>query len=324
MKQKTMLGLWLENNELSLRDDLPVPIPETGEALIHVNLAGICSTDLELVRGYYPFTGIPGHEFVGTVVLAPGNDEWIGERVVGEINITCGNCEDCLAGRPTHCINRTVLGILNHDGAFAEYLVLPIRNLHKVPSQIPDTSAVFTEPLAAALEIQQQIHIKPGTKTLVVGAGRLGQLIAQSLAITSCDLNVVARYPGQIEILQKSRIKTISENAVEKRKYDIVIEATGSQSGFALARKAIHPRGTIVLKSTYKGNININLSSIVVDEINMIGSRCGPFGPAIKLLEKKLVDPAALISNQYPLHQVIEAFDQATKKGVLKVLVTMQ
>jgi threonine dehydrogenase-like Zn-dependent dehydrogenase len=317
-----MLGLWLENNKLSLRNDIPIPTPEDGEALIKVNLAGICSTDLELVRGYYPFTGILGHEFVGEVISAPKHHEWIGKRVVGEINITCGKCDDCLAGRPTHCINRTVLGILNHNGAFAEYLILPIRNLHEIPNQTPDTAAVFTEPLAAALEIQQQIHITPETNVLVVGAGRLGQLIAQSLAITSCDLSVVARYPNQIKILQNNLIKTISENDVKARKYDLVIEATGSQSGFALARKAIHPRGTIALKSTYKGNINVSFSSIVVDEINLVGSRCGPFPPAIRLLEKIAIDTSPLISKQFPLSQALEAFDLASKKGTFKVLLT--
>ena len=322
MAQNTMLGLWLEDNQLSLRNDIPIPAPGDGEALIKVNLAGICSTDLELVRGYYPFTGILGHEFVGEVVSAPKHDEWIGKRVVGEINITCGKCDDCLAGRPTHCINRTVLGILNHNGAFAEYLILPVRNLHEIPNQTPDTAAVFTEPLAAALEIQHQIHIPPETNVLIVGAGRLGQLIAQSLAITSCNLSVVARYPNQIKTLQKNQIKTISENNVKARKYDLAIEATGSQSGFALARKAVHPRGTIVLKSTYKGNINVNFSSIVVDEINLVGSRCGPFPPAIRLLEKKAIDTSSLISKQFPLSQAIEAFDQAAKKGTFKVLIT--
>ena len=242
-KEQKMKGVWLENNRITLRNDLPIPSVSKGEALIKVYQAGICATDLELVRGYYPFTGIPGHEFVGEVIEAPDNEKWIGKRVVGEINITCGKCEDCLAGRPTHCKNRKVLGILNHHGAFAEYLTLPISNLHVVPTSIENDAAVFTEPIAAALEIQQQVHIPPNSSVLVVGAGRLGQLISQTLRLTGCNLEVVARYPDQISILENLGIKTISEDSVLLRHYDIVIEATGSQGGFTLARKAIHPRG---------------------------------------------------------------------------------
>ena len=321
-KEQKMKGVWLENNRITLRNDLPIPSVSKGEALIKVYQAGICATDLELVRGYYPFTGIPGHEFVGEVIEAPDNEKWIGKRVVGEINITCGKCEDCLAGRPTHCKNRKVLGILNHHGAFAEYLTLPISNLHVVPTSIENDAAVFTEPIAAALEIQQQVHIPPNSSVLVVGAGRLGQLISQTLRLTGCNLEVVARYPDQISILENLGIKTISEDSVLLRHYDIVIEATGSQGGFTLARKAIHPRGTIVLKSTYKGNINVNFSGIVVDEITLIGSRCGPFSPALRLLEKKEINPTVLISDRYPLDSAVEAFERASKPGVFKVLLS--
>ncbi len=315
-----MKALWLENNQISLRD---IPLPnKPNEALIKIRKAGICSTDLELVKGYYPYTGVLGHEFVGEVVDAP-EKSWIGQRVVGEINAVCGKCEACLNGRPTHCENRTVLGIANRDGVFAEYTTLPIENLYRVPDSVSDEMAVFTEPLAAALEIQQQIQIKPADRVLLVGAGRLGQLIAQTLALTGCDLHVAARHSYQKDMLSARGIRSIAEADIQPRKWDIVVEATGSPDGFNLARKAIRPRGTLVMKSTYKGEMNVNFSSIVVDEINIIGSRCGPFAPALRLLEKREVDPTVLISAQYKLGEVLKGFDHAAQSGVLKVLIEM-
>ncbi|HXD11463.1 MAG TPA: alcohol dehydrogenase catalytic domain-containing protein, partial [Anaerolineales bacterium] len=203
-----MRALWLENNQIGLRDVSQPRKPH--EALIKIRKAGICSTDLELVKGYYPYTGILGHEFVGEVV---GADEvaWVGQRVVGEINAVCNACEQCLNGRPTHCENRTVLGIINRDGSFAEYTTLPLANLHRVPDTVPDEMAVFTEPLAAALEIQEQIQIEPNDRVLLIGAGRLGQLIAQTLALTGCDLRVVARHKRQQDLLNKRGIRIIAE-----------------------------------------------------------------------------------------------------------------
>lgn len=313
-----MKSLWLENNKIDLRD---VPQPQKpNEALVKIRKAGICSTDLELVRGYYPYTGILGHEFVGEVVKAD-DASWIGQRVVGEINAVCGECEQCLNGRPTHCENRTVLGIVNRDGIFAEYTSLPIANLHKVPASVPDEMAVFAEPLAAALEIQEQISIQPGDRVLLVGAGRLGQLIAQTLALTSCDLRVVARHPRQQDLLTARGIRLINEADVQKWRWDVVVEATGSPSGFALARRAIRPRGTLVLKSTYKGEMSVDFSSIVVDEINIIGSRCGPFEPALRLMEERQVDPTVLIDAEYPLTEAVKAFERAAQPGALKVVV---
>lgn len=313
-----MKSLWLENNKIDLRD---VPQPQKpNEALVKIRKAGICSTDLELVRGYYPYTGILGHEFVGEVVKAD-DASWIGQRVVGEINAVCGECEQCLNGRPTHCENRTVLGIVNRDGIFAEYTSLPIANLHKVPASVPDEMAVFAEPLAAALEIQEQISIQPGDRVLLVGAGRLGQLIAQTLALTSCDLRVVARHPRQQDLLTARGIRLINEADVQKWRWDVVVEATGSPSGFALARRAIRPRGMLVLKSTYKGEMSVDFSSIVVDEINIIGSRCGPFEPALRLMEERQVDPAVLIDAEYPLTEAVKAFERAAQPGALKVVV---
>ena len=322
-----MRALWLENNKISLRD---VAQPhKDNEALIKIRKAGICSTDLELVKGYYPYTGILGHEFVGEVVslnsthLPQGDGQRVkeGDSVVGEINAVCNECEQCLNGRRTHCEDRTVLGIVNRNGTFAEFTTLPIANLHRVPASVPDEMAVFTEPLAAALEIQQQVQINPTDRVLLVGAGRLGQLIAQTLALTGCDLRVVARHAHQQELLQRRGIKIIAEEDIKPWRWDIVVEATGSPGGFSLARQAVRPRGTLVLKSTYKGEINVNFSSIVVDEINIIGSRCGPFEPALRLMESKQVDPTVLIMDEFELTDALKAFERATESGVLKVLV---
>jgi threonine dehydrogenase-like Zn-dependent dehydrogenase len=314
-----MKALWLESNQVFLRD-LPQP-RKPNEALIKIRKAGICSTDLELVKGYYPYTGILGHEFVGEVMEAE-DDSWIGQRVVGEINVVCNQCEQCLNGRSTHCEKRTVLGIVNRDGTFAEFTTLPIANLHRVPDSVPDEMAVFTEPLAAALEIQEQINIKPTDRVLLIGAGRLGQLIAQTLALTGCDLRVVARHAHQRDLLSARGIRVISEEKIQPWRWDIVVEATGSPDGFALARKAIRPRGTLVMKSTYKGELSVNFSSIVVDEINIIGSRCGPFKPALRLMESRQVDPMVLIANEFKLEDALKAFERAAQAGVLKVLIS--
>jgi len=315
-----MQALWLENNNISVRD---VSVPDAkDEALIKTRKAGICSTDLELVKGYYPYTGILGHEFIGDVIDAP-DKSWIGKRVVGEINAVCGKCEACLNGRRTHCENRTVLGIVNRDGVFAEYTTLPLENLHHVPDSVPDEMAVFTEPLAAALEIQQQVQIKPTDRVLLIGAGRLGQLIAQTLALTGCNLCVLARHQKQKQLLTARGIKIISEDEIQSGKWDIVVEATGSSGGFEIARKAIRPRGTLVMKSTYKGELNINFSSIVVDEITIIGSRCGPFEPALRLMEKGAVDPTPLIETEYEMSDALKAFERAAQPGTLKVLLNL-
>ena len=312
-----MQSLWLEDQNLSIRD-IPRPsIP--GEALLRVRLAGICGTDLELVRGYYPFTGVPGHEFVGEVVGSP-DPSWIGKRVVGEINAVCGDCEQCKHGRPTHCEKRTVLGITNRDGVHAEYTCLPLANLHVVPENVSDEAAVFTEPLAAALEIQEQVHLQPTDRVLLIGAGRLGQLIAQTLALTGCDLRVLARHPHQQALLKNRGIKLISETDIQLRYWDVVVEATGSPSGFGLARQAIRPRGTLVLKSTYRGELSLNMSPFVVDEITILGSRCGPFAPALRLLERGEVDPTVLIAERFPLSRGVEAYKTAKKPGILKVI----
>ncbi|GAB4417051.1 MAG: alcohol dehydrogenase catalytic domain-containing protein [Anaerolineales bacterium] len=312
-----MKALWLENKRVDLRDT-PQPAPP-GEALIRVRKAGICSTDLELVKGYYPYTGVLGHEFVGEVVACE-DESWLGQRVVGEINVTCRACEECKSGRASHCEKRTVLGIVNRDGTFAEYTSLPTSNLHRVPASVPDEMAVFTEPLAAALEIQQQIQVQPNDRVLLIGAGRLGQLIAQTLALTGCGLRVVARHTYQKDILKARGIQAITEDDVQAQRWDIVVEATGSPGGFSLARQAVRPRGTLVMKSTYKGEMSVDFSSIVVDEITIVGSRCGPFAPALRLLAQKAVDPTVLIAAEFRLDDGLQALEKAAQPGVLKVL----
>ena len=315
-----MDAVWLEDQILSLRQDVPIPVPGTGEALIQVRLAGICSTDLELVRGYYPFAGIPGHEFVGSVVSSPGDPSWMDKRVVGEINIACGECETCRSGLRRHCERRKALGIHDWNGAFADYLVLPLGNLHLVPEGVPDETAVFTEPLAAAGEILEQVDIRSTDRVLVIGAGRLGQLVAMVLRQTGCQLEVLTRYPKQQDLLARLDIQTLVEDGLASRKYDLIIEATGSPDGFELASKLIKPRGVIILKSTYKGDGKVNFSSTVVNEVSLIGSRCGPFAPALKLISEGRINPRSLIDATYPLAQGIAAFEHASRPGVLKVL----
>jgi len=312
-----MLGIWLENKQLSLRADLPIPTPPEGEALIRVLKAGICATDGALVRGYYPYTGILGHEFVGIV---ESEGKWKGKRVCGEINAACGKCEQCLNGRRTHCDNRTVLGIVNRHGAFAEYLTLPFENLHPVPDSVSDDEAVFAEPLAAALEIQQQIQVKPTDRVIILGDGKLGLLCAQTLALTGCNLLVLGRHRSKLDILSARGIRTAFADDAPKHRADIVVECAGKPESFELARKWVRPRGTIILKSSYVGAVSADLASIMVNEITVLGSRCGPFAPALDLLARKLVDVKSLIHARYPLREGVAAMEKAQERGVLKVM----
>jgi threonine dehydrogenase-like Zn-dependent dehydrogenase len=311
----------LLDRRLRIAEDYPTPEPLPGEALIHVSIAGICNTDLELLQGYMQFRGIPGHEFVGVVERAPGVEEWVGRRVVGEINVACGACPTCRAGRPTHCPHRTTLGIAGRDGAFAEYLVLPVRNLHLVPDSLPDEVAVFTEPLAAACEILQQVHVCPTDRAIVLGDGKLGLLCAQVLALTGCDLLVVGRHQEKLDIAAQRGIPTAQEDGAIETAADLVVEATGRPEGYAAARCLVRPRGTVVLKSTYHGALDADLTMAVVDEIALVGSRCGPFAPALRLLERRLVDVLSLIHARYSLAAAQAAFDHAARTGTLKVLI---
>ncbi len=315
-----MRGLRLDADP-RLYHDLPRPMPHPGEALVRVRQAGVCGTDLAMLRGYVPFRGIMGHEFVGEIAAAPDAPERIGQRVVGEINITCGCCDPCRAGRPTHCRQREVLGIRGRDGAFADYLRLPLVNLHPLPEAVADDAAVFTEPLAAALQITRQVHIDPTVRVLVVGAGRLGQLIARVLRLTGCHLAVAARRERQRLLLADVGIPWLAEDAVPAGHFDIAVEASGAPGGLTLARRALRAGGTLVLKSTYAGEVLVDLAGLVVDEITVIGSRCGPFLPALRLLAAGLVDPTPLIDARFPLSQAEAALRRAAEPGVLKVLI---
>ena len=317
-----MRAVWLEDGKLRIRDDVPVPEPPDGEVLVRVLAAGICNTDIELTRGYYPYKGILGHEFVG--VVDDGPEHLVGKRVVGEINAVCGDCGTCREGRPTHCERRTVLGIVNRDGAFAEYLTLPAANLYVVPEEVSTDAATFVEPLAAALEIQEQIAVGANERVLVVGDGKLGQLIAQTLALTGCKLLVVGRHGAKLGLLADRDIPTGSADSVAKGAFDLAVECTGNPDGFALARNGLRPRGTLIMKSTYAGELSFDASSLVVDEITLVGSRCGPFPPAIRLLAEGRVDVEPLIQARYPLLDAVAAFEQARAPGVLKVLLNIE
>ena len=316
-----MKAIWLENKIARLRDDLPVPTIGAGEALIKVNLAGVCSTDLEMVKGYYPFTGVMGHEFTGMVEEAPDAPEWLGKRVAGEINIVCGKCEACCNGRSTHCANRQTLGIHNYDGVFAEYVRLPIANLHAVPDALADEQAVFTELVAAALEVTEQVHLQPTDRVVVVGAGRLGLLIAQALKLTGCDLTVVVRRPEPARLLDAWGIRSAYATELQDKEADVVVEVTGSAQGFATSRRLVRPRGRVVLKSTFAGDVSVDLSSLVVDEVTLTGSRCGPFAPALRLMEAGAIQTQPLITATYPLEEGLQALEHAARPGTLKVLI---
>jgi len=312
------------DGELSLRD-LPVPQPRPGEALIRMSHAGICNTDLEIIQGYMGFRGVLGHEFVGQVE-ACDDSSWIGKRVVGEINLPCGQCEFCRSGMGNHCPTRTVLGIHNKDGAFAEYLTLPLKNLHPVPDSVSDLDAVFTEPLAAALEILEQVPVKKFKQCVVLGDGKLGQLIARVLKPHCPGLTVVGKHEPKLALLRQAGIATQSLEEISGRlptpadKPDLVIEATGSPAGLGLALQLIRPRGTIVLKSTFHGQAPLNLTPVVVDEVTLIGSRCGPFAKALDLLASGRLDLKPLISRVMPLEQGPQAMKQAGERETLKII----
>jgi threonine dehydrogenase-like Zn-dependent dehydrogenase len=315
-----MKALWLQDLQAAYLQDVPIPQPGPDEALVRVRLAGICSTDLEMVRGYYPYTGVMGHEFVGEVTTAPDAQAWVGRRVAGEINIGCGVCPACRRGRKSHCERRQVIGLRGHDGVFAEYLALPTANLHAVPDSVADEAAVFTEPLAAALEIQEQVPVGPGQRVLVIGAGRLGLLVARTLAAAGCELAVLARSPRPQAILAEWGIRVVSAQEVAAESLDLVVEVSGSPQGFEIAARAVRPEGTIVLKSTYAGPAAVDLSRLVVNEVRVVGSRCGPFAAALRELASGWVNPRPLIEAVYPLENGLEALAHAARPGALKVL----
>lgn len=298
--------------------DLPEPELVAGEAVIRPFLAGICATDLHITRGYMGYQGVLGHEFVG-VVEACADRAWIGRRVVGEINAACHACATCRRGDVSHCPNRTTLGIDRRNGTMADCVSLPIANLYEVPDTVADEQAVFAEPLAAALEIVERCHIRPTERAIVVGDGKLGLLVAQVLRLTGCELQVLGRHPERWAVLGRQDIAATADVAIlEPAIWDVVIDCTGSPSGLGIARSLVRPRGRLVLKSTFHGTSPLDLSRLVVDEVELIGSRCGPFAPALRLLERGLIDTAALIDARFALDDAVAAFGMAD--GRLKVL----
>ncbi len=320
MKAIIFDGQPADQRQLRLTDDYADPQPPPGEVRIRTTLVGICNTDLEILRGYADFQGVPGHEFVGVVDQAE-DPALLGRRVVGEINASCGVCPTCCAGRPTHCPSRTALGIRGRDGVLAEYFTLPARNLHLIPDNVSDDVAVFTEPLAAACQILDQVHVRPTDRVVVLGDGKLGLLVSQVLALTGCHLTAVGRHPEKLALLAAQGIPTQLGDEDLAGNVDLVVECTGRSEGFETARRLIRPRGTLVLKSTYHGLVQADLSRLVVDEIHLVGSRCGPFPPALRLLARNLVDVASLIEATYPLDEALTAFEHAGRRGTLKVLV---
>lgn len=322
MLNKKMKALRFENNQLKLAE---IARPDPGsEALIRLTKTGICNTDLEIVRGYAGFSGTIGHEFVGVVEESAAKN-WIGKRVVGEINAGCGACERCRKGDARHCPNRTVLGIHGRDGAHAEFLTLPVQNLLEVPAAVTDEQAVFVEPLAAAFGITEQVGIAENTRVAVIGDGKLGILCAFALSLKSKNVILIGKHREKLSVAAKRNIEGILLNDAAKlnRSFDTVVEASGSESGFATALDLLKPRGKMVLKSTFQGRTNLEMWRVVVDEISVVGSRCGRFAPALELLEKRLIAVEDLISGEFPLSEGVEAMNRAAEKGVMKVLLKM-
>jgi threonine dehydrogenase-like Zn-dependent dehydrogenase len=327
----TMLAAVTRRNRIALiQKSLPGLKP--GWALIRVRLAGICNTDIELLRGYHDFHGTLGHEFVGEVVRVanPKDKTWVGRRVVGEINIACASlgvpklCSYCRRGIPTHCVRRRVLGIIGHDGAFAEYLTLPVVNLHRLPDGVPDEAAVFTEPLAAACEILEQVNTRQHAEAGVIGDGKLAQLIARVLWAVGLRVTMIGKHASKLRMARAAGIETVKLSSPKARRADaftLVVEATGSPSGLSLAQQITAPRGDLVLKSTFHGAAPVETWPIVVKELTVVGSRCGPFRPALATLRTGRVDPRPLISRVFELKDAPEAIRYAQEPGVMKVLI---
>jgi len=330
-----MRALVYHGVDLTLEQNYPHPTPVVGEALIRVLQVGICNTDLEIVRGYMEFMGVLGHEFVGIVEEIYGEqvrdsyNHLLSQRVVGDINAACHrpDCSYCQRNMPTHCPNRTTLGIVKRDGAFADYLMLPVENLHLVPDNVSDEEAVFVEPLAANFGILEQVHIQPTESVLILGDGKMGQLAAQVFVLAGCEVMMVGKHEEKLALVTQYGIPTHLLKDIEQhafpdgRRVDHVIECTGSAQGIELALSLVRPRGTLHLKSTVADKSTLNLAPIVIDEIRVQGSRCGPFAPALRALNQKRVNVRPLISATYTLNEGLAAFEYAEQKGVLKVLV---
>jgi len=316
-----MLSVHLDTGKVEVRHTVQPDRP-AGFALIRLLIGGICNTDLELQRGYYGFSGVPGHEFVGEVVAADSRD-LIGKRVVGEINLACGHCSWCRRGMGRHCPGRSVLGIVRHPGAFGEFLTLPENNLHVIPDSIPLEAAVFTEPLAAACEILDQVQMPCGSPIAVLGDGKLGLLVAQVLQVNGYRVHQFGRHPEKLKIAANAGVTTeVRGERLPEAEYRWVVDATGSQAGLHAAVRMVEPRGTIILKSTVHGEIPLDTAPVIVNEITLVGSRCGRFEPALELLRLGAVDVSSMISHRMPLASASEAFERAAQKGVLKVLLS--
>ncbi len=310
------------NGQTATVQEHPKPTAVPGWAVVRVELAGICNTDLEITRGYMGFQGVLGHEFVGSVAEGPG--DWLHRRVVGEINFPCGDCRTCKRGWPGHCPARRVMGILNADGTFAQYVALPLGNLHKVPDSLLNERAVFCEPVAAACQILEQIQIDRNLSYTVLGDGKLGLLIAQVLWAAGAKVLAIGHHQANLEILSRRGIETCLEEdwcPEHVNCADVVVEATGRTEGFQLATQATRPRGTLILKSTLARSPDLDLSPLVIDEICLLGSRCGPFGPALRMLENRELGIEELVSDQFGLAQADDAMERAVQSGVRKVLI---
>jgi threonine dehydrogenase-like Zn-dependent dehydrogenase len=313
-----MHAWYWDGQRLRLDPHYPEPTADDATAIVRVRLAGICSTDLQIFHGYMGFQGVPGHEFVGEVQSGPS--PLLGKRVVGEINFACGRCTLCAQQLGRHCPERRVMGILRADGSFAEYLAVPVANLHPVPDSITDEAAVFTEPLAAAFEILEQVHLQPTDEVLVLGDGKLGLLCAQVLQQTGARVQVLGKHPAKLRFLQKLGLRTTLLTDWQPAPADVVVEATGSTTGLALALTAVRPRGTLVLKSTVATEHTLSLAPLVVNEVTVVGSRCGPFAPALRALAHQHVTVTPLITRIYPLTAGADAVAHAAQPGALKIL----
>lgn len=332
-----MRAVVYHDHNLILENNYPLPVPRDGEALVRVLMAGICNTDLEIVRGYMDFQGVPGHEFVGVVERIYGDTtlnlygHLVGKRVVGEINAACyqTDCFFCRRGMSSQCPRRTTLGIDRRDGAFADYLMLPVENLHVVPEQVGDEEAIFVEPLAANFEILQQVHLRPTDTVLILGDGKMGQLAAQVLTLTGSDIVMIGHNLEKLALAERRGIHThlIKDGTSfvfeDERLIDVVVECSGSAYGFEMALQLVRPGGTVIQKSTVADKSTLNLAPLVIKEIRVQGSRCGPFAPALRVLKQKLIDVSPLISARYTLDESLTAFKHADQRGILKVLVTV-
>jgi threonine dehydrogenase-like Zn-dependent dehydrogenase len=316
-----MRAIVLDGDRVSMQPDRPRPEPLEDEVMVRVACAGVCETDVQLIRGYMGFSGVLGHEFVGVAEDGP----FAGRRVVGEINCNCRRCATCLAGRPTHCPNRTTIGISNHDGAFAEFIAVPQHNLHLVPDSLPNDAAVFTEPVAAACQIPAQIALRRTDRVIVLGDGRLGNLCAQVLAGICDPVLVAGKHPEKLALIDELGIETaLVSDVLRDHQADVVVDCTGSETGLPAALDLVRPRGTIVLKTTVAGTQQMPWAPIVIDEVTIVGSRCGPFDRALEALDAGSISVLPMISRRFDLTDGVEAIETARRGGVLKVLIDCQ